>query len=161
MEGEQDKKGGEDKEPALEGRVETEDAKKEGDDHAVHAKDVVKPKATNTRPTEKRRIDPSRKIERLTASERDILKESVARRARIEKLETIQRSIRNKKQYERRQALHDEDKAEAIRRRDEEDDYLDDMDAQERDKQNNMTKYMKYCIGGIGILAAGFFLTKK
>ena len=111
MEGEQDKKGAEDKEPALEGRVETEDAKKEGDNHAVHAKDVVKPKTTNTRPTEKRRIDPTRKIERLTAKERDILKESVARRARIEKLETIQRSIRNKKQYERRQALVDADKA--------------------------------------------------
>ena len=153
MEGEETKKGGDEKEPVLEGRVQGENTEKVVQNEAVH----------DTRPKEKKKLSVSasvRKIERLTAKERDILKESVARRARIEKLETIQRSIRNKKQYERRQALVDADKAEARRNRDKEDeeDFLDEM---HETHVNNTAKYFKYFVGGAGLLAAGFFLSKK
>ena len=156
MEGEETKKGGDEKEPVLEGRVQGENTEKEVQNEAVH----------DTRPKETKksyRNEESasmRKIERLTAKERDILKESVARRARIEKLENIQRSIRNKKQYERRQALVDADKAEARRNRDKEDeeDFLDEM---HETHVNNTAKYFKYFVGGAGLLAAGFFLSKK
>jgi len=156
MEGEQEKKGDQEKEPVLEGRIQGENADKSVDHDAVHpTQTTVMPR---DRSKEKRKT--VSKIERLTEKERDILKESVARRARIEKLETIQRSIRNKKQYERRQALVDADKAEARRMREKEDeeDFLDEMNEKNID---NTSKYFKYCVAGIGILAAGFFLSKN
>ena len=99
-----------------------------------------------------------RRIERVSTQERDNLKESVARRERIEKLEKIRRSVRNCKQYERRLA----DEKRINEERAQRDVLLPDEDEVQDDHQTGMfqSTVMRVALGGAAVIMAGLVLFK-
>ena len=104
------------------------------------------------------------KIARMTDKERDMLAETLARRQRIDKLEKIQRSLRNKRHYEKRMHMQKEADEDLELRTAMNNEYnntdMDDDDTNANDNVSSCLSTKNFFIGGVGLCAVAAFLLK-